>query len=197
MMPEGKHEQRTPRSRVHAHELRSELSGKFTETSSLLFEIGKFAVPIAVSIVLIHSLLVTVKQIDGPSMLPTYASGDRTVVDRRDWIDYQRDDVIILRYPGDPNHHQYIKRIVAIPGDTYEITAGQLYVNNAPVYEPYLAPGTTTNPPIGKRTLGADEYFTLGDNRPVSNDSRFFGPIHRRYIIGRVVTTLAKLGLPL
>lgn len=184
------------RTHVRADELRDELSGKLTDTSSLVFEIGRYAVPLAVVLTLIHSLLLTVKQIDGPSMLPTYHSGDRTLVDRRDWKSYQRGDVVILRYPGDPEHRQYIKRVVAIPGDTYEIRSGRLYVNGAPVEEPYLSPGTVTLPAVPSRSLADDEYFTLGDNRPVSNDSRFFGPVHRRYIVGRVMTTLKELGLP-
>lgn len=197
MATEGSAQQPAARSRVHGHELRDELSGKLTETSSFLFELGKYAVPLAVGLTLVHSLLLTVKQIEGPSMLPTYQSGDRTVVDRRDWVDYRRGDVVILRYPGDPEHRQYIKRIVAVPGDTYEIASGRLYVNGTLVNEPYLAVGVTTNPPVERQTLAQDTYFTLGDNRPVSNDSRFFGPVHRRYIVGRVVTTLAALGLPL
>lgn len=196
MSKEGNLKQCTVRSRVHAHELREELSGKLTDTSSLLFEIGKYAVPIAVGLVLINSLLITVKQIEGPSMLPNFVSGDRTVVDRRDWVGYAHGDVVILRYPGDPNRHQYIKRVVAIPGDTVETRSGYVYVNGARTVEPYLATGTLTNPDIPLITLGKDEYFTLGDNRPVSNDSRFFGPIHRRYIIGRVMTTLAALSIP-
>lgn len=178
------------RPSVSTHELRGELSGRLIHSSSLLFELGKYVVPVVVALVLTHSLLATVKIVNGPSMLPNYTTGDQVLVDRRDWTNPAHGDVVVLRYPGDPEHRQYIKRVVAVPGDTVAIEAGHVLINGRISDEPYLGPGTTTVPDVSTLTLAPDEYFTLGDNRGVSNDSRFFGPVERRYLFGRVITTL-------
>lgn len=175
------------RTQVSTHALHAELGSKLVARSSLVFELGKFVVPLILGLVLVHSLLVTIQIVDGPSMLPTLSSGSSVVLDRRDWVKPSRGDIVVLRYPGDPAHHQYIKRVVAGPGDTVAITGGRVIVNNQLLIEAYTAPGTITLPDSAPRTLAADEYFTLGDNRAVSNDSRFFGPVARRYLIGRVI----------
>ncbi len=180
------------RTTVSSHELRGELSGRLIHSSSLLFELGKYVIPVVVLLVLTHSLLATIKIVDGPSMLPNFTSGDQVLVDRRDWANPGHGDVVILRYPGDPDHRQYIKRVVAIPGDEVEISLGQVLVNGESIDEPYLEPDTQTRPDVPPIALDSDEYFTLGDNRGVSNDSRFFGPIERRYLFGRVLTTLYR-----
>lgn len=182
--------QPTHRHSVSHAELQTELGERFVQSGSLVFEIAKYVVPIAILLTLAHSLLATITFVDGPSMQPTFYTDDMIVVDRRDWLSFARGDNVVLRYPGDPEHRVYIKRVVATPGDTVVIRNGKLVVNGQHVNEPYLSPGTRTQPDVAERTLDDDEYYTLGDNRPVSNDSRFFGPVERRFIVGRVITTL-------
>ncbi|MBI4023291.1 signal peptidase I [Candidatus Berkelbacteria bacterium] len=189
-MPQRRPPEPTHRSSVSGAHLSGELSGRLVHSTSLLFELGKYAILALEALTLTHSLVLTIKIVDGPSMLPTFSTGDQVIVDRRDWVNPDQGDAVILRYPGDPDHRQYIKRVVAGPGDTVEIRSGSVRVNGIPIDEPYLAPGTTTVPDVPARVLKADEYFTLGDNRGVSNDSRFFGPVERRYLFGRVLTTL-------
>ena len=87
----------------------------------------------------------------------------------------------------------FVKRVIALPGDTLEWSEGVLLLNGEPLKEPYLDPARCrslrTRPP---RTLGPDEYYVLGDNRDASNDSRSVGPLRRRDIRGRVVAVLFR-----
>lgn len=182
--------QQNERAQISTQMLQSELGGRLFKTTSLTFEIGKYIIAIITVILTIHSLFATIQIISGPSMLPTFTSGSHVFVDRRDWIELKRGEVVILKYPGDPQHRSFIKRIIGVPGDTVAIRDSVVYVNNSPINESYLQLGTITAPNIDSKVLGKDEYFTMGDNRPVSNDSRFFGPVERKFIIGRVITTL-------
>jgi signal peptidase I len=86
---------------------------------------------------------------------------------------------------GDP----LIKRLIGLPGDTIAIRDGAVFVNGAGLDEPYLAENLTTacSNHCGPLTLGPDDYFLMGDNRPVSRDSRSFGPVHADQIIGQVI----------
>lgn len=96
---------------------------------------------------------------------------------------------VVVFYPaamgqGDP----LIKRLIGLPGDTLAIRDGVVYLNDAPLMEPYLSGVTTScTSYCGPLTLGPDEYFFLGDNRPVSRDSRAFGPVHADQIVGQVL----------
>lgn len=184
------------RTQVSTELLQEELGGRLFKTTSVAFEIGKYVIALVTFVLTVHSLIATVNIISGPSMLPTFTSGSHVLLDRRDWVDLKRGEVVILKYPGDPEHRTFIKRIIGTPGDTVEIRTGKVYVNNSQLTEDYLAPGVVTSPDVAPKTLGDDEYFTVGDNRPVSNDSRFFGPVERRFIIGRVVTTLYAAANP-
>lgn len=94
----------------------------------------------------------------------------------------QRGEVVVFRYPLDPSR-DFVKRVVAIPGDTVEIRDGDLYVNDELVQEPYVGSVARTN--LRRTLLAADEYFVMGDNRPHSNDSRSWGPVTIDAIIGR------------
>ena len=109
-------------------------------------------------------------------------------------IDYrlhapQRGDIVILRPPTD-NSKDFIKRIIALPGERLLIRDGVVYINGHRLDEPYLPEAWTvfnnwpTNGTNGQ-VMGPDEYFVMGDNRNKSQDSRSFGPITRDRIDGR------------
>ena len=180
------------RPHVTAAALTDELSSSLVRRSSRLFELTKAVVFLSVYLITINSLLATVVIVDGPSMEPNFHTNEVVLVSRLSNLKYQRGDVVILKYPGDPDHHQYIKRIVGLPGEKIMIQAGFVYVNGSRLTESYLANGLITSPNVAERTLGQTEFYTLGDNRPVSNDSRYFGSVDRRFFVGRVVTTLSQ-----
>ncbi|MFC1935413.1 signal peptidase I [Chloroflexota bacterium] len=95
----------------------------------------------------------------------------------------QRGEVIVFRYPKDPSR-DFVKRIVATPGDTVEIRGGKGYVNGALLEEPYIVePQHIT---MERKVMGPGQYFVMGDNRLHSNDSRNWGPVPLENIVGRV-----------
>jgi signal peptidase I len=142
---------------------------------------------VAITYGFINRFVITSVIVQGRSMVPTLQDGERYLLDR--WSYYyrlpERGDVVVLRDPG----HQdlAIKRIVGMPGDTIQLRDGVVMVNGKRFIEPYLSRGTLTYMPDFKDRsvlLGADQYFVLGDNRPLSEDSRYYGPIQRDRIVG-------------
>jgi signal peptidase I len=132
--------------------------------------------------------------IPASSMEPTILAGDRILVDRREQAgNPRRGDLIVFEYPGDVSKY-FMKRVVAIGGDTVEIKDKQLIVNGNPMKEQYviygdhdvLPAGRSPRDNLGPLIIPADSYFVLGDNRDRSLDSRFFGIVHKSRIKGTV-----------
>ncbi len=161
--------------------------------SFLLFvwEVLKIAILAFVIVIPIRYFLFQPFFVLGQSMEPNFENGDYLLVDE---ISYrlgspQRGDVIVFRYPGDPSQ-RYIKRVIGLPGETVEIENGQVVISkggkdqtlNESAYLPALLE-TSGNISV---TLGPNEYFVLGDNRPFSSDSRRWGILPRQNIIGKV-----------
>jgi signal peptidase I len=116
-------------------------------------------------------------------MEPTLS--DATVVDIIDYGDAKprRGDLVVFRFPGSPDR-DFLKRIVGEPGDTVEIRNGTVYIDGAPLDEPYI-----TNKPAytyGPAHVPPKNYFVLGDNRNDSYDSNLWGFLPEENITGRV-----------
>ena len=132
--------------------------------------------------------------VDGESMYPTFSNLDYLIIDDISYrfAEPNRGDVVVFRYPLDPSVF-YIKRIIGLPGDTVTISHGAVSVKNAvgiseTLSEPYVA---TEDATYSKSvTLSTGEYFVMGDNRPNSSDSRVWGPLPKKDIIGRVFLRL-------
>lgn len=152
-----------------------------------------------VALVIITPIRIFVAQpfiVQGASMTPTIDPREYLVIDQ---ISYRmeeprRGDVIIFRYPLDPQVY-YVKRIIGLPREKVEIRAGVVSIEDAngarkTLAEPYAAgmgaDSVTT-------TLREGEYFVMGDNRAASSDSRVWGPLQERYIIGRALARLYPL----
>ncbi|MCL0044039.1 signal peptidase I [Dehalococcoidia bacterium] len=95
-----------------------------------------------------------------------------------------RGDVIVFHFPKDQSR-DFVKRVIAVPGDAVEIRRGEVYVNGEPVDEPYVM--GPMRYPMGKKVLGFGQYFVLGDNRMHSNDSRDWGFVPVESIVGRAL----------
>jgi signal peptidase I len=127
--------------------------------------------------------------VDGESMHPTFENLDYLIVDEAvyDFKAPVRGDVIVFRYPGNPSVF-YIKRIIGLPGETVSISKGIINItaggNTFPLSEPYIVNEDATY--TKNVTLNEGEYFVMGDNRPNSSDSRVWGPLPRKNIVGRV-----------
>ena len=149
-----------------------------------------------VAALLIRAFLFEPIRVDGDSMSDTLHDKELVFVTKPEYYlgTPARQDVIICKYPG--RHNQYfVKRLIALPGDTVEIKydrqkgTNTVYVNGEAVDEPFLTPErNNSNNAMAPLTLGADQYFVMGDNRDNSNDSRYpgVGPISRSQIIGHV-----------
>ncbi len=131
-----------------------------------------------------HAYLIQVSVVRGHSMEPSLHDGDRLVVDRvcYDLGDVTRGDVVVLRYPRDPAV-DFVKRVVAVPGDRVAMAGGVLQVNGTPC-DDYGSILDVQD--LSPRTIPAGHVFVLGDNRPISCDSREFGLVPVELLRGKV-----------
>ena len=133
--------------------------------------------------VALHLFVIQVSVVKGHSMEPCLQDGDRLVVDR---VSYElgevgRGDVVVLRFPRDPSL-DFVKRIVAVPGDHVAMQHGVLFVNGAAT--DYGAIDDVQDLP--ERFVPEGHVFVLGDNRPISCDSREFGLVPHHLLRGKV-----------
>ena len=125
------------------------------------------------------------REVRGPSMQPTYHSGQRLFVTRYFFGRPERGDVVVFHPPA-AGRDDYIKRVIGVPGDHVVVKDGRVVVNGQQVEERYLSVAQTSC--FGRYcdvTLGPDEYFVMGDNRANSSDSRMWGVVKRGQIVGK------------
>lgn len=149
-----------------------------------LFESVAIAILLAV---VIRFFILQPFVIPSGSMEPNLQIGDRIMVSKLSYVfsEPKRGDVIVFKYPPDPKRN-FVKRAIGIPGETITIRDSQLYVDNIPTPEDYLPPGLqfADYKPV---EVPAGEYFMLGDNRNNSDDSRMWGMVPEKNIIGKAV----------
>jgi signal peptidase I len=137
----------------------------------------------------------------GISMVPTLDDKSFYLLNR--WAFHEgkpkRGDVVVIQDPSD--HGFAVKRVIALPGEAVHLQYGKVFVNGRRLDEDYLLPHTLTFTYSRAKeqliTCGKDQYFVLGDNRPVSIDSRSYGPVSLQNILGKVILhpSLASTGL--
>ena len=173
--------------------------------NAVIASILDWLIAIAVGVLVGVLMVVFVVQRDnvyGDSMLPNLRSGYIVMTEKIStyFNSYERGDIVILdgENMDGYNHEEYlIKRIIGLPGETIRIADGHVYIREAGASdfymldEPYLTAGITTSVMstglergYDEITLGPDEYYCMGDNRPVSNDSRNLGPFSADRIKG-------------
>ncbi len=152
---------------------------------------------IALSIFLIVYLFVaSPHQVNGQSMVPNFQSGEYVLSDKVSYKigDPKRGDIVVFHAPEAANCPKgtgcdFIKRVLGLPGETITVNSNAIHINDIALEEPYIPEEFETLPgPATKNkaiTLGPDEYFVSGDNRPYSSDSRAWGPIHKSDIVGK------------
>ena len=133
----------------------------------------------------------------GASMEPTFLTGEYLIIDELSYriTDPERGQVIVFKYPNDPSKY-FIKRIIALPNETISIKGDTITIKNKEHPEGFILDESYINfekgPDVTKE-LNTDEYFVMGDNRSVSLDSRSWGPLPKRLIIGRAIVRLLPL----
>lgn len=168
-----------------------------------------------------RTFLLQAFRIPSASMGPGLVAGDHLLVNKfiygptlhpweRRWLPLRpprRGDIVVFRYPLDPEH-DFIKRVVALPGDRLRIRDKAVVVNGEPLteesYVSFADPRTYPNVPLledrlrrrdnfGPAEIPQDRLFVLGDNRDLSSDSRFWGTVPRHFVKGRPVLRLWSL----
>lgn len=166
--------------------------GNMKKAILFIWEVAKIVILALVIVVPIRYFLFQPFFVKGESMAPNFENGDYLIIDELSYRlrEPERGEIIVFKYPHDLTQ-RYIKRIIGLPGETVEIEGGEVIIkkeNSSPISlneSGYLDSSVQTLGSI-KIILGQGEYFVLGDNRPVSSDSRRWGIVPRADIVGRV-----------
>lgn len=169
---------------------KSTYDSTWRSVGEFILEIFKVIVISLAIIIPVRYFLIQPFYVKGASMEPNFFDHEYLIINE---IGYRfeepdRGDIVVFRYPRDPRQY-FIKRIIGLPGETVSVENGEVSILNPEhpegfvIEESYLKGAST---PGSKETvLGHDEYFVLGDNRDASLDSRNFGPVPRRLIVGK------------
>jgi len=143
---------------------------------------------------LIQTFMFRITGILQTSMLPTIDPGDRIIVNclTYKFRDPRRGEIVVVHDPAD-DKKDIIKRVIALGGDTIEVADGVLYINGAVVDEPYVVNKDVVKGQA-RFTVPAHYIYVMGDNRPLSGDSRDFGPVADDQIIGKVMCVMWPIG---
>ena len=141
----------------------------------------------AVYAILIVTFGFQVARVEGQSMAPTLADQDRLIVNKLAYRigEPRRGDIVMLYYPLDPAK-SFVKRVIAEEGDTVRIVEGRVYVNDIPLHDDYVPTEFRSHDDWGPQVIPDGYYFVMGDHRNNSSDSRHWGMVPKRYIIGKV-----------
>lgn len=161
-------------------------------TGEFILEITKVVVISLAIIIPIRYFLIQPFYVKGASMEPNFHDHQYLIINE---ITYRfdepkRGDIIVFRYPKDPRQY-FIKRVIGLPGEKVQVKEGKVYIfndeykNGVAINESMYLDTSIT---VGNKEveLGEDEYFVMGDNRSASLDSRSFGAVPERLIVGKV-----------
>lgn len=150
-------------------------------------ELVKSVIIAVIAAVLIITFVFETVSVDGQSMVPTLNNKDRLIVEK---VSYyfrkpKANDIVVIKYPAD-TREKFIKRVVAVGGDTVKIEDNRLYINGVEKDEPYLK-DKFINGYYNETKVPENTIFVLGDNRNNSRDSRFpdVGFVNLKLVVGR------------
>jgi signal peptidase I len=141
----------------------------------------------AVYAVLIVTFCFQVARVEGMSMAPTLEDQDRLIVNKAIYriFEPRRGDIVMLYYPLNPEK-SFVKRVIAEESDTVRIIDGRVFVNDIPLQDDYVKPDFRSHDDWGPQVIPEGYDFVMGDNRSNSSDSRSWGMVPKKYIIGKV-----------
>ncbi len=174
--------------------------GRRTHNWRWLAEWAAVAVIALTLAVVVRTFVAQMFYIPSGSMLPTLQIGDRIVVDKLsyDFGSVHRGDIVVFARPPleEADYTDLVKRVIGLPGDVISTSGGHVDIDGRPLAEPWLPnppPPTYPSPEPEAFSLQhpyrvpSGEYFVMGDNRTDSEDSRYFGPIPKSLIVGKMV----------
>jgi signal peptidase I len=147
----------------------------------------KTLVSAAVYATLIVTFGFQVARVDGLSMAPTLEDHDRLIVNKLVYEigDPRPGDIVMLYYPLNPEK-MFVKRVIAKEGDSVRIVDGHVDVNGIPLHDDYVPQEFRSHDDWGPQVVQQGYYFVMGDHRNNSSDSRHWGPVPKKYIVGKV-----------
>lgn len=163
-----------------------------------IIELCIYAAIIVVCVAFVPKYVLQRTIVDGKSMMNTLKHGENLLVEKVSYhfTDPDRFDVIVFYPHGRESTDYYIKRVIGLPGETVQIIGEDIYIDGEKLEEnfgkdPIIEPGMADEP----IKLGDDEFFVLGDNRTVSEDSRYeeVGPVKRENIEGKAILRIYPL----
>lgn len=161
-----------------------------------IVEFIKFAIITLIVVIPVRMYVAQPFVVNGASMSPTFETGQYIIVDQLTYhlSNPQRGDVIVFRFPQDTSKF-FIKRVIGLPGETVNISGEKIVITEKDgseiiLDEPYIELAKDS---FIKTTLGNYEFFVMGDNRDASLDSRIWGALDEKYIIGRAYVRLLPI----
>jgi signal peptidase I len=141
----------------------------------------------AVYATLIVTFVMQVARVEGQSMAPTLENQDRLIVNKLAYLigSPQPGDIVMLYYPVDPDK-SFVKRVIAQEGDRVKIEDGIVYVNDVAMADDFVPPEYRSHDDHHERIIRPGHYYVLGDHRNNSSDSRDWGEVPKKYIVGKV-----------
>jgi len=169
-----------PAEAMNAPSLTSRLADEFVAWLKTLASAAVYAT-------LIVTFGFQVARVEGQSMAPTLQNQDRLIVNKLAYRlgDPQVGDIVMLYYPQDPDK-SFVKRVIAEPGDTVKIVDGRVYTNDELLDDSFVPAEYRSHEDYGPKVIDPGYYFVMGDHRNNSSDSRHWGQVPKKYIIGRV-----------
>jgi signal peptidase I len=158
----------------------AQVRDEFIAWTKTLLSAGVYAV-------LIVTFGFQVARVEGRSMAPTLEDQDRLIVNKLVYRigDPRRGDIVMLYYPLNPDK-SFVKRVIAEENDTVRIVDGRVYVNDVPLHDDYIPEDYRSHDDWGPQVIPEGYYFVMGDHRNNSSDSRHWGMVPKKYIIGKV-----------
>ena len=156
-----------------------------SEVAKLIIEWLKIICSTFIVMIVIKSLLLDIVVVHQTSMYPTLKEEEKLFLYKQAYTfgTPERGDIIVFR----SNDKLLVKRLIGLPEDMVEIKNSQLYLNGKLYPENYLSSDLSRYPDFGVTIVPPDCYFVLGDNRPVSVDSRSFGSISENDVLGKII----------
>src|SRR5215467_4916169 len=147
----------------------------------------KTLVSAAVYATLIVTFGFQIARVDGLSMAPTLEDHDRLVVNKLvyELSEPRPGDIVMLYYPLNPEK-MFVKRVIAKEGDVVRLVDGKVYVNDVPLQDDYVPQEFRSHDDYGPEVVKQGYYFVMGDHRNNSSDSRHWGLVPKKYIVGKV-----------
>lgn len=155
-----------------------------------LWEVVKTIAIAGAIVFVVRAVLFQPFLVSGASMEPNIAQSNYLIIDELTYRfrDPERGEIVVFRYPNDPSTF-YIKRIVGLPGEVVDISEGKVKIKGTALDESSYMQGAETYGTVHV-TLGQNQYFLMGDNRANSYDSRSWGPLDKKLIVGRALIRL-------